>query len=108
MTALPRVAAWQIGVEAVVDAVLADQHQHPPLAIRQRIGYEVTASIRAMPSVQRLALERLLATRSPTSRDRRRGAWLLTTRIPGFADIGHALAGLVSFHAWAEIADADD
>lgn len=108
MTPPPRVTAWEMGVEAVVDAVLAAQHQDPPLVVRQRIGRAVVESIRAMPFAQRIALERMLAVRPPARGHRRRGAWLLSTRTPGFADVGHALTGLVSFHAWTEIADAND
>jgi hypothetical protein len=107
MSAPARVASWEMGLEAVVDAVLAAQKYDPPLAIRQRIGQEVADSIRAMPFAQRVVLERMLAVRPPVGGSRRRGSWLLTTRMPGFTDVGHALTGLVSFHAWTEIADAD-
>ena len=108
MTAPPRVATWELGAETVVDAVLAAQHQNPSLTTRHRIGRAVVESIRAMPFAQRIALEGMLAVRPPSRGSRRRGAWLLTTRAPGFADVGHALTGLVSFHAWTEIADTDD
>jgi hypothetical protein len=103
-----RVTNWEMGLEAVVDSVLTAQRQNPSLAMRQRIGRAVADSIRAMPFAQRVVLERMLALRPPLGRRQRRGSWLLTTRVPGFTDVGHALRGLVSFHAWTEITDAHE
>ena len=99
--------AWQIGVEGVIDAVLAGHDWKVARDARSRIGNAVADSISAMPQAQRLLLQRLLAGRFPGRGRRQQGTWLLETDLPGVADVGHALTALVWFHAWSELADSD-
>ena len=103
----PSVATWEMGLQAVIDEVLLGDAIHVDRGTRRRIGDAVLASVRAMPHLQRRALQIVVATRPPSRRHRPRGAWILTTRVPGAADVGNALHSLISFHAWSEIADPE-
>ncbi len=99
---------WEMGLEAIVDATLLNEGVSVDRATRQRVGEAVRDSVRAMPELQRRVVQAMVARRGPGRGHRPRGVWLLTTSLPGMADVGRALGSLAAFHTWSEIADPMD
>jgi hypothetical protein len=98
---------WHKTLLSFVDAVFVAHGQTPDPLVRDRVCRSVVGSIMVMPSLQRAVVIRILAATRllRVFGGRQQGVWLLTTRFPVAHEVGHALAGLVAFHAWCEVAD---